>query len=171
MAIEIRPATVFEDVKTVLARVPSAQMIVVRGAMAIALIIPVALILAVCIDGWAQSVCRPALTILLIAAVLIWATFISASYRANHFALMAVLTTLAAWNDAEFCRERLGRGPLGTVAPDRLNVNGSSLAAGHPFGATGGRVVGTLAKLLAEKKAETGQPARLSRRTLRTPPR
>jgi len=71
-----------------------------------------------------------------------------------------VLATIAAWNDEEFCRERLGRAPLGAVDPDRLNVTGSSLAAGHPFGATGGRVVGTLAKLLAEKKAETGQPAR-----------
>src|SRR5690606_14637962 len=66
-----------------------------------------------------------------------------------------VLTTLAAWDDVEFCRERLGREPLGTVDPDRLNVTGSSLAAGHPFGATGGRIVGTLAKLLAEKKAQT----------------
>ena len=71
-----------------------------------------------------------------------------------------VLATIAAWNDEEFCRERLGREPLGAVDLDRLNVTGSSLAAGHPFGATGGRVVGTLAKLLAEKKAETGQPAR-----------
>ncbi|MCM3660338.1 acetyl-CoA C-acetyltransferase [Georgenia satyanarayanai] len=71
-----------------------------------------------------------------------------------------VLSTLAAWNDTEFCRERLGRGPLGTVASDRLNVTGSSLAAGHPFGATGGRIVGTLAKLLAEKKAATGAPVR-----------
>lgn len=71
-----------------------------------------------------------------------------------------VLATIAAWNDEAFCRERLGREPLGAVDPDRLNVTGSSLAAGHPFGATGGRVVGTLAKLLAEKKAETGQPVR-----------
>jgi len=71
-----------------------------------------------------------------------------------------VLTTLAAWDDAEFCRERLGREPLGTVAPERLNVTGSSLAAGHPFGATGGRIVGTLAKLLAERKAETGGTVR-----------
>ncbi len=63
-----------------------------------------------------------------------------------------VLVTLAAWEDEEFCRERLGRdGPLGHVDRDRLNVTGSSLAAGHPFAATGGRVVATLAKLLHER--------------------
>lgn len=71
-----------------------------------------------------------------------------------------VLATLAAWQDAEFCRERLGREPLGSIDPDRLNVTGSSLAAGHPFGATGGRIVATLAKLLAEKRDATGAPAR-----------
>ena len=71
-----------------------------------------------------------------------------------------VLATLAAWQDAEFCRERLGREPLGSIDPDRLNVTGSSLAAGHPFGATGGRIVATLAKLLAEKRAAAGAPAR-----------
>ncbi|MEE6287249.1 acetyl-CoA C-acetyltransferase [Georgenia sp. MJ173] len=71
-----------------------------------------------------------------------------------------VLTTLAAWQDVEFCRERLDREPLGAVDPDRLNVTGSSLAAGHPFGATGGRIVATLAKLLAQKRETTGSPAR-----------
>ena len=61
-----------------------------------------------------------------------------------------VLTTLAAWADADFCRDRLGlEGPFGTVDPDRLNVHGSSLAAGHPFAATGGRIVATAAKELA----------------------
>ena len=63
-----------------------------------------------------------------------------------------VLATLAAWQDEEFCRERLGLdGPLGTVDRARLNVHGSSLAAGHPFAATGGRIVATLAKALAAK--------------------
>ncbi len=63
-----------------------------------------------------------------------------------------VVTTLAAWQDEEFCRERLGLdGPLGTVDTDRLNVHGSSLAAGHPFAATGGRIVATLAKTLHER--------------------
>ena len=57
-----------------------------------------------------------------------------------------------AWEDAGFCRERLGRdGALGAIDDDRLNVTGSSLAAGHPFAATGGRIVATLATLLREK--------------------
>jgi acetyl-CoA C-acetyltransferase len=63
-----------------------------------------------------------------------------------------VLATLKAWEDEEFCRERLGLdGALGAIDRDRLNVNGSSLAAGHPFAATGGRILATAAKLLAEK--------------------
>ncbi|MCR6493100.1 acetyl-CoA C-acetyltransferase [Cellulomonas sp. P24] len=72
-----------------------------------------------------------------------------------------VLTTLAAWEDETFGRERLGLdGAFGTVDRNRLNVNGSSLAAGHPFAATGGRLVATTAKLLAARAAETGSPAR-----------
>ena len=57
-----------------------------------------------------------------------------------------------AWEDPIFCQERLGlEAPLGSIDPDKLNVTGSSLAAGHPFAATGGRIVATLAKLLADK--------------------
>lgn len=68
-----------------------------------------------------------------------------------------VLATLAAWEDKVFCQERLGRDkPLGPVDRAKLNVAGSSLAAGHPFAATGGRIVGTLAKLLAEKGSGRG---------------
>ena len=56
-----------------------------------------------------------------------------------------------------FCVERLGLDePLGRIDPDKLNVNGSSLAAGHPFGATGGRIVATLAKLLHERGSGRG---------------
>lgn len=63
-----------------------------------------------------------------------------------------VLCNLAAWEDEDFCRERLGlEKALGSIDRARLNVVGSSLAAGHPFAATGGRIVATLAKLLAEK--------------------
>jgi acetyl-CoA C-acetyltransferase len=63
-----------------------------------------------------------------------------------------VLTTEAAWQDEAFCRDRLGLdAPLGAIDQDRLNVTGSSLATGHPFAATGGRIVATLAKLLHEK--------------------
>jgi len=68
-----------------------------------------------------------------------------------------VLSTLAAWEDADFCRNKLGLdAPLGPIDRGRLNVNGSSLAAGHPFAATGGRIVATLAKLLHEKGSGRG---------------
>ncbi|GAB2534172.1 acetyl-CoA C-acetyltransferase [Brachybacterium huguangmaarense] len=72
-----------------------------------------------------------------------------------------VLSTLAAWESEEFGRERLGRdGAFGSVDRARLNVAGSSLAAGHPFAATGGRIVASLAKLLHERAAETGRAQR-----------
>ena len=65
-----------------------------------------------------------------------------------------VLATLKAWEDPVFCRQRLSLdAPLGAVDRARLNVTGSSLAAGHPFAATGGRIVATLAKLVAERAA------------------
>ena len=73
-------------------------------------------------------------------------------YEIHEAFASTVLSTLAAWEDEEFCRDRLGLdAPLGGIDRDRLNVAGSSLAAGHPFAATGGRIVATLAKLLAEK--------------------
>ncbi|MDR2254752.1 MAG: acetyl-CoA C-acetyltransferase [Arthrobacter sp.] len=68
-----------------------------------------------------------------------------------------VLSTLKAWEDPEFCSERLGLdAPLGSIDRSKLNVAGSSLAAGHPFAATGGRIVATLAKLLHEKGSGRG---------------
>jgi acetyl-CoA C-acetyltransferase len=68
-----------------------------------------------------------------------------------------VLATLKAWEDPEFGRTRLGLdGAFGTVDRAKLNVNGSSLAAGHPFAATGGRIVATLAKMLHEKGSGRG---------------
>jgi acetyl-CoA C-acetyltransferase len=70
-----------------------------------------------------------------------------------------VLATLAAWEDPAFCRDRLGLpGPLGGVDRARLNVNGSSLAVGHPFAATGGRIVATLAKIVAERARDAARP-------------
>jgi acetyl-CoA C-acetyltransferase len=73
-------------------------------------------------------------------------------YEIHEAFAATVLSTLAAWEDETFCRERLGLdAPLGAVDRSRLNVAGSSLAAGHPFAATGGRIVATLAKLLHEK--------------------
>ena len=68
-----------------------------------------------------------------------------------------VLATIAAWEDAEFGRARLGLdGAFGSVDRTKLNVNGSSLAAGHPFAATGGRIVAALAKMLHEKGSGRG---------------
>ena len=73
-------------------------------------------------------------------------------YEIHEAFASQVLATLKAWEDPVFCKERLGLdAPLGEIDRSRLNVNGSSLAAGHPFAATGGRIVNTLAKLLAEK--------------------
>ncbi|GAA4386946.1 acetyl-CoA C-acetyltransferase [Ornithinibacter aureus] len=73
-------------------------------------------------------------------------------YEIHEAFAATVLSTLAAWEDDDFCRDRLGLdAPLGAIDRSRLNVAGSSLAAGHPFAATGGRIVATLAKLLHEK--------------------
>ncbi|NYH80854.1 acetyl-CoA C-acetyltransferase [Actinopolyspora biskrensis] len=78
-------------------------------------------------------------------------------YEMHEAFASQVLCTLKAWQDREFCSRRLGRSePLGELDTDRLNVNGSSLAAGHPFAATGGRIVATLAKLLAESGSGRG---------------
>jgi acetyl-CoA C-acetyltransferase len=64
---------------------------------------------------------------------------------------------LQAWEDPAFCKDRLGRDePLGSIDRAKLNVNGSSLAAGHPFAATGARIVATLAKLLDERGSGRG---------------
>ena len=82
-------------------------------------------------------------------------------YEIHEAFASVVLATLAAWETEEYCKERLGLdAALGSIDRSKLNVNGSSLAAGHPFAATGGRIVAQLAKQLAEKKAETGQPVR-----------
>ena len=73
-------------------------------------------------------------------------------YEIHEAFAAQVLATLKAWEDPGFCRDRLGLdAPLGTIDRTRLNVKGSSLATGHPFAATGGRIVATLAKLLQQK--------------------
>lgn len=79
-------------------------------------------------------------------------------YYEIHEAFAAqVLCTLKAWEDETYCRERLKlAAPLGAIDRAKLNVYGSSLAAGHPFAATGGRIVATLAKLLAQKGSGRG---------------
>ncbi len=82
-------------------------------------------------------------------------------YEIHEAFASVVLATLSAWESEEYCKERLGLdAALGSIDRSKLNVNGSSLAAGHPFAATGGRIVAQLAKQLAEKKRETGQPVR-----------
>jgi acetyl-CoA C-acetyltransferase len=80
-------------------------------------------------------------------------------YYEIHEAFAAqVLCTLKAWEDPVFCRERLGRDePLGSIDRDRLNVHGGSLGAGHPFGATGGRIVSGLAKTLSSNGGPAGR--------------
>lgn len=72
-------------------------------------------------------------------------------YYEIHEAFAAqVLCTLKAWEDPVYCRDRLGlEAPLGRIDRSKLNVKGSSLAAGHPFAATGGRILANMAKLLA----------------------
>jgi acetyl-CoA C-acetyltransferase len=73
-------------------------------------------------------------------------------YEIHEAFAAQVLCTLKAWEDPVFCRERLGReAPLGAIDRAKLNVRGGSLGAGHPFGATGGRIVANLAKLLHER--------------------
>ena len=79
-------------------------------------------------------------------------------YYEIHEAFAAqVLCTLAAWEDPAFCKEKLGREQqLGSIDRAKLNVNGGSLAAAHPFAATGGRIVAGLAKTLHERGSGRG---------------
>ena len=78
-------------------------------------------------------------------------------YEIHEAFASQVLATLKVWEDPIFCKERLGLdAPLGAIDRSKLNVNGSSLAAGHPFAATGGRIIANLAKLLAEKGSGRG---------------
>jgi acetyl-CoA C-acetyltransferase len=78
-------------------------------------------------------------------------------YEIHEAFASQVLCTLAAWEDERFCSERLGLGkPLGAIDREKLNVNGGSLAAGHPFAATGARIVASLAKALHERGGGRG---------------
>jgi acetyl-CoA C-acetyltransferase len=78
-------------------------------------------------------------------------------YEIHEAFAAQVLSTLKAWEDPVFCSERLGLDePVGTIDRDKLNVHGGSLGAGHPFGATGGRIVASLAKTLSEQEASRG---------------
>jgi acetyl-CoA C-acetyltransferase len=79
-------------------------------------------------------------------------------YYEIHEAFAAqVLSTLKAWESPEYCKEVLGKdAPLGSIDRAKLNVRGSSLAVGHPFAATGARIVAVLAKLLATQGGRRG---------------
>ncbi len=79
-------------------------------------------------------------------------------YYEIHEAFAAqVLCTLKAWESPQFCRDRLGlAAPLGSIDRAKLNVKGSSVAVGHPFAATGARIIATLAKLLAARGSGRG---------------
>ena len=86
-------------------------------------------------------------------------------YEIHEAFASVVLATLAAWESDDYCKNRLGLdSALGSIDRSKLNVNGSSLAAGHPFAATGGRIVAQLAKQLKQRKQElgagSGQPVR-----------
>ena len=78
-------------------------------------------------------------------------------YEIHEAFAAQVLCTLRAWESESFCRDKLGLdAPLGSIDPAKLNVVGSSLAFGHPFAATGGRIIATLAKLLEERGGGRG---------------
>ncbi|MBX2881585.1 MAG: acetyl-CoA C-acetyltransferase [Granulosicoccus sp.] len=78
-------------------------------------------------------------------------------YEIHEAFAAQVLCTLKAWESADYCRDRLGRASaLGEIDRSKMNIKGSSLAVGHPFAATGARIVGTLAKILDEAGSGKG---------------
>ena len=78
-------------------------------------------------------------------------------YEIHEAFAAQTIATLKAWQSEEFCRTRLGRSePMGPIDLSRLNVKGGSIAIGHPFAATGARIIGAMAKLLHEKGSGRG---------------
>ena len=78
-------------------------------------------------------------------------------YEIHEAFAAQTIATIKAWQSPKFCRERLSRsGPMGPIALAKLNVKGGSIAIGHPFAATGARIVATMAKLLNEKGSGRG---------------
>ncbi|MDH3903731.1 MAG: acetyl-CoA C-acetyltransferase [Xanthomonadales bacterium] len=78
-------------------------------------------------------------------------------YEIHEAFAAQVLCTLKAWESEEYCRERLGlKKPLGSIDREKMNIHGSSLAVGHPFAATGARIVSTLAQILEDKGSGRG---------------
>ena len=78
-------------------------------------------------------------------------------YEIHEAFAAQVLCTLKAWESEVYCRDRLGRREaMGSIDPGKLNIRGSSVAVGHPFAATGARIVGTLAKILEQAGSGRG---------------
>lgn len=78
-------------------------------------------------------------------------------YEIHEAFAAQTLATLKAWESDEFCQEKLGRSEaMGSIDRQRMNIKGGSIAIGHPFGATGARILGALAKLLQEKGSGRG---------------
>jgi acetyl-CoA C-acetyltransferase len=77
-------------------------------------------------------------------------------YEIHEAFAAQVLCTLKAWESEDFCQKKLGRGPLGAIPREKLNPKGSSVALGHPFAATGARILATLAKQLALRGSGRG---------------
>ena len=78
-------------------------------------------------------------------------------YEIHEAFAAQTIATLKAWQSEAFCRDKLGRNqPMGPIDLSRLNVKGGSIAMGHPFAATGARIIGSLAKMLSEKGSGRG---------------
>jgi acetyl-CoA C-acetyltransferase len=77
-------------------------------------------------------------------------------YEIHEAFAAQVLCTLKAWESEDYCRSKLGRGALGAIDRRKMNPKGSSVALGHPFAATGARIVAMLAKQLAERGSGRG---------------
>ena len=78
-------------------------------------------------------------------------------YEIHEAFAAQTIATLKAWQSEQFCRTKLGRDEaMGPIDLSRLNTKGGSIAIGHPFAATGARIIGTMAKLLEEKGSGRG---------------
>jgi acetyl-CoA C-acetyltransferase len=77
-------------------------------------------------------------------------------YEIHEAFAAQVLCTLKAWQSESYCRDKLKRAPLGTIDRSKLNPKGGSVALGHPFAATGTRIVATLAKQLEQRGSGRG---------------
>jgi acetyl-CoA C-acetyltransferase len=78
-------------------------------------------------------------------------------YEIHEAFAAQTIATLKAWQSEKFCRDKLGRNePMGPIDLSRMNMKGGSIAMGHPFAATGARIMGSLAKMLSENGSGRG---------------